>query len=558
MIPKAENITTLYGVGNELLTVELMVKQWQKSVPQAREIAKSLYTGNMKQDAQNVYNFIKERVQYVNDAPGTEEVRTLARLLSDGKGDCDDMSVSIAAILSAMGYNPVFNVIAQNGNERYSHVFTTVGDFPRTDNIHVQGYAMDPVPPLTRFNQIAPNISKNMKQGLKHYALNGIEGNCNCINGIAGIAAAVSETTQKLIDARDILIMEIQQAGGQSTPAQQKTLRKLTALIKMSDTPEQAQLMGIMGAVDDITLDGYVKLRKDVNLDALDAYLDDIESVAGLGAVKKTAAPLPAPKAPLVNTPKNGGQAIAPKTPAPKTPAPKNKKPIINPVTGKPKTKAGQVISKVLKFMPATLAARNAFLAVVGLNLFNLAVKLSYYFDTRPAFARLQPRRLMLEKMWVDMGGSVPALREAILKGVAKRKNKGGVKGIGEPVTAASVITLATTVIAAVTKILDGQGGKEDLQKSLSEVGIDISDLEAAASEAPAASDAPVTAKDEGFETEANMRTAYDAMQKEPEGGAQSPKPGLYENPLFLIGGAALLIGGVMYANSSSSKRKRK
>ena len=107
--------------------------------------------------------------------------------------------------------------------------------------------------------------------------------------------------------------------------------------------------------------------------------------------------------------------------------------------------KGGRVVLKV-----AAAPSRGAFLALVSLNVFQLAVKLNRTWETKPQD---------LKNWWAGLGGAINKLTDAIKKGVARRARRVGAIGL-EPVSAstAALITAAAPVLTALIGLLRKQG----------------------------------------------------------------------------------------------------
>lgn len=72
-----------------------------------------------------IYNWVKTNVVYLQDVAGKiESIKSARETLSDGFGDCDDISVLIASMLAVLGYESKF-VLARYVNERtdFQHVY---------------------------------------------------------------------------------------------------------------------------------------------------------------------------------------------------------------------------------------------------------------------------------------------------------------------------------------------------------------------------------------------------------------------------------------------------
>jgi hypothetical protein len=107
---------------------------------------------------------------------------------------------------------------------------------------------------------------------------------------------------------------------------------------------------------------------------------------------------------------------------------------------------------------------RNAFLALVKLNTFGLAVKLARFWN--------EGNRNKIENFWINtMAGKSSALQNAIRDGVKhynyyNNKNEASIKGIGgEPVSTAALITAAAPVVTAVLNLLGEKNAAQTVQQ---------------------------------------------------------------------------------------------
>jgi hypothetical protein len=101
----------------------------------------------------------------------------------------------------------------------------------------------------------------------------------------------------------------------------------------------------------------------------------------------------------------------------------------------------------LLKFNPATVPARNAFLLLVKLNVFNLASRLNLLIQKNPN---------KLKKFWENIGGTWTNLVRNIGIGAKKRERKLSKQSqIGEVATAATAaVVSATPIIIKIVKLL--------------------------------------------------------------------------------------------------------
>jgi hypothetical protein len=109
----------------------------------------------------------------------------------------------------------------------------------------------------------------------------------------------------------------------------------------------------------------------------------------------------------------------------------------------------------LLKFNPATVPARNAFLLLVKLNVFNLASRLNLLIQKNPN---------KLKKFWENIGGTWTNLVRNIGIGDKKReRNLSKQSQIGEVATAATAaVVSATPIIIKIVKLLKEAGINAD------------------------------------------------------------------------------------------------
>lgn len=114
--------------------------------------------------------------------------------------------------------------------------------------------------------------------------------------------------------------------------------------------------------------------------------------------------------------------------------------------------KVGKV---AIKYNPLVATARNAFLVLVSLNVFNLGKKLNMLLVKNP-------KKLL--NFWKGLSGNFASLQKSINSG----KNKKAIIGV---VAVTSAIATATPILIKVMKFLEENGiNKDDLKKAVNVV----------------------------------------------------------------------------------------
>lgn len=483
-------------------TLQLMLRAIRESATAVAPIAKRLAVqanGSQLAAAKLVYDYVQSHVKYVNDKPGVEQIHTAQRTLAQGFGDCDDMTIVAAAILNVMrgidsrlDTDITINIIQQNNSGTYTHVFCSYGTQARTDNNLIKGYSIDPVPPLTFFNQIAPGITKNWRttvSPMKHEYLN-------------GIADSMSVTEQA--KAQRALLVD---AYAQNPTAEiAREIRKLTGIILMDgDTEAQALAFSMLDGIHDMAANSGVWVAKPTHAQSLNALCDT------LGKIR-------------IGKPKQNADGT--------------------------KQTVKQQITRFASntvLAPAATAGREAVKLLIHVNVFGLAKKLSYLFRNDTA-AALANRKAKVFTAWQNFGGKPENLEKAVRKWMDKK----GISGLGEPVTTAAAIAAAAPVVAALMAALFGGGGKAEMAAALKAANVNdpdaLADITFSATEAmKALNQENLQPADFGFKDNAQMQTAITAMTRGTQDDA-SGKPTTTESESgtqkylpWLLGGGALI-----------------
>jgi hypothetical protein len=135
--PKAdEKDSILHKDGNLKLTIKEMANIINKYSWQTEKIAKLMKetTGwkkgeDMTELLRTIWAFYYNHVQYQNDEPGQEQLRTPARLWNDRFGDCDCYTLSIGCILTCLGIP--FTMRISKYKSDWQHVYIVVKDKER-------------------------------------------------------------------------------------------------------------------------------------------------------------------------------------------------------------------------------------------------------------------------------------------------------------------------------------------------------------------------------------------------------------------------------------------
>ena len=372
----AQNKTTFEADAGLQKTIATINKAAQTGREQVQELANYLKASSPEQSAYNVWHFLKTNIAYHLDTPGKEEIRTPNRSWKDRHHgiDCEDFSIFAHALLTDMGYHPVFNIVAFNHKKEFGHIFITLQDTKGKFTVDVV---------VGGFNEQAPNITKTMRIE----TLSGLPD--EMINGLAGPAPA-DDFTLSVINYENRL--KSRGINGLNQSEWDKELRKARYLKVLNGTEERDIVAAMMEYIDDISPKGNLILKAGADLVQMVEKIEHLEGIAGLSGRNKQQRKERRAKR------KAEGKGIFRKA-----------------------------FKFIKKFSPVTVAIRNAFLLAMRINFLHIAKRIKYGYMTEEQarvaqldmgeYEKLKGVIGKLEKLFIKIGGNKEKLRNAIIKG---------------------------------------------------------------------------------------------------------------------------------------------
>ncbi len=124
---KIRNINkVIHNNGNTSDIIDVVMYAYEiENDPQIKELAEKLKGESNYQTCKNIWSYLLKNIQYRADADGKngEMVRTPARLIHDGTGDCKSYSLFTAVILRYLGVPLFFRFVSYNKVKRATHVY---------------------------------------------------------------------------------------------------------------------------------------------------------------------------------------------------------------------------------------------------------------------------------------------------------------------------------------------------------------------------------------------------------------------------------------------------
>lgn len=144
--------------------IKEILATYHDSWKQTKEFARQLQGSTTEETCNNVWTFVKG-IKYKLDPQGIQWIKTPARTIADGFGDCKAYSILTCSILNNLGIDCDFRFASYSGvSDHYTHVYTLAKDKGRN-------YIIDAC--LPSFNEEKPYSSKLDKM-TKIYRLSGV------------------------------------------------------------------------------------------------------------------------------------------------------------------------------------------------------------------------------------------------------------------------------------------------------------------------------------------------------------------------------------------------
>lgn len=125
MIADGKNTLITIGINQDVIESELACYENWKEQP--RELVANLH-GTVDERCEAVFSYLVEHVEYKLDDPGCQYIKSPARLLKDGYGDCKSLTMFINCCLHCMGIEHIFRFVNYDGGRQYTHVYPVAID----------------------------------------------------------------------------------------------------------------------------------------------------------------------------------------------------------------------------------------------------------------------------------------------------------------------------------------------------------------------------------------------------------------------------------------------
>ena len=113
----------LVKVGANSDVVETVVSFYQQYREQPQELVDEIQQLSAEEKVEAIFSYLVQNVVYKLDPAGKQFVKSPARLIYDGAGDCKSFTIFVASCLHCVGIKHIIRFVDFDGDGQYTHVY---------------------------------------------------------------------------------------------------------------------------------------------------------------------------------------------------------------------------------------------------------------------------------------------------------------------------------------------------------------------------------------------------------------------------------------------------
>lgn len=125
---QSTGINDLLAFGDNRAVVNHVISCYEKWRDMPADIVNDLRGLDVDDQCRSIFAYLVENVHYQLDPTGVQYIKSPARLLKDGHGDCKSMTLFIASCLHCLGIRHTIRFVNFDGGLQYSHVYPLAYD----------------------------------------------------------------------------------------------------------------------------------------------------------------------------------------------------------------------------------------------------------------------------------------------------------------------------------------------------------------------------------------------------------------------------------------------
>lgn len=126
MYSDGKNEILCYGNNKDVVdNILICYNRWKN---QPKDIVKDLMGLDTDRQCQSIFNYLINNTRYLLDKSGYQYIKSPARLLRDGCGDCKSLTMFIECCLHCLNIPHIIRFVNFDGGDQYTHVYAVAID----------------------------------------------------------------------------------------------------------------------------------------------------------------------------------------------------------------------------------------------------------------------------------------------------------------------------------------------------------------------------------------------------------------------------------------------
>ena len=122
-----QNHLVKIGVNSDIIETEIAYYHQFKDQP--TDLVRNLRYGlSIEDQCRSIFAYLVDHVRYKLDPDDSQFIKSPARLLYDGTGDCKSLTMFICSCLHCLGITHKFRFVNFDGSRQFSHVYAVAVD----------------------------------------------------------------------------------------------------------------------------------------------------------------------------------------------------------------------------------------------------------------------------------------------------------------------------------------------------------------------------------------------------------------------------------------------
>lgn len=128
MSMQSRGINDLLCYGDNRDVVRNLIGCYEKWKDQPSEIVEDLRGYDINTQCESIFSYLIDNTQYKLDTVGKQYIKSPARLLSDGTGDCKSLTMFVSCCLHCLGIKHIIRFVNFDGGGQFTHVYPVAVD----------------------------------------------------------------------------------------------------------------------------------------------------------------------------------------------------------------------------------------------------------------------------------------------------------------------------------------------------------------------------------------------------------------------------------------------